>query len=219
MGDKVFTWKNLAAALLFMFLYIGLAVVVTLNFRPLYYYDMEHLHIPETSGYSEEMIRENYDILIDYNSMFYQGELQFNGLAMSEGGRIHFQEVKDIFTGFQKMFLADLVICAILFLYFMKRKSWGFLKLSGIITIVIPLVIGGLIAMNWEWCFVTFHHIAFDNDYWIFDYTTDPVINILPDTFFMHCAIMILAIVLFCAVVSFVAGSVLQQKRNNKTIG
>ena len=73
--------------------------------------------------------------------------------------------------------------------------------------------------MNWEWCFVTFHHIAFDNDYWIFDYTTDPVINILPDTFFMHCAIMILAIVLFCAVVSFVAGSVLQQKRNNKTIG
>ena len=29
----------------------------------------------------------------------------------------------------------------------------------------------------------------FDNDYWLFNSKTDPVIKILPDEFFMHCGI------------------------------
>ena len=80
---------------------ISVSVVLTLAFRPLYYLDISLLNIPEDSGYSREEIRENYDVLIDYNLSFGGGELEFPSLAMSEPGRIHFEEVRDIFNIFK----------------------------------------------------------------------------------------------------------------------
>lgn len=210
--EKTLTFGNLLFSILLMFLFISFAVVVTLNFRPLYYWDMEHLDIAVNSGLSEDVIRENYDVLIDYNSMFYQGELEFPTLAMSESGRIHFEEVKVIFVAFQYLLLVDLLICAGLLIWHIRKKYFAFLKLTGIVTIIIPAIIGGLIALNWEWVFVTFHEIAFNNDYWIFDPAYDPVITILPDAFFMHCALMILAVVVVCALLCLIVGLLLDKK-------
>ncbi len=210
--EKTLTFGNLLFSILLMFLFISFAVVVTLNFRPLYYWDMEHLDIAVNSGLSEDVIRENYDVLIDYNSMFYQGELEFPTLAMSESGRIHFEEVKVIFVAFQYLLLVDLLICAGLLIWHIRKKSFAFLKLTGIVTIIVPAIIGGLIALNWEWVFVTFHEIAFNNDYWIFDPAYDPVITILPDAFFMHCALMILAVVVVCALLCLIVGLLLDKK-------
>ena len=48
--------------------------------------------------------------------------------------------------------------------------------------------------MNWDLAFVLMHKILFRNDFWIFDAQTDPIIKILPDTFFMHCGILIMAL-------------------------
>lgn len=62
-------------------------------------------------------------------------------------------------------------------------------------TVALPAVLGILIALNWQTVFVLFHRIVFNNNYWIFDPATDPVITILPDAFFMHCALLILALV------------------------
>ena len=72
-----------------------------------------------------------------------------------------------------------------------KRKETAYLKWTSILTIALPAVLGVLVAVNWKWVFVTFHKIAFNNDYWIFDEATDPVITILPNAFFMHCALLI----------------------------
>ena len=44
--------------------------------------------------YTEKDIRSNYDALIDYNSLFNHQPLKFPTCAMSESGRIHFEEVK-----------------------------------------------------------------------------------------------------------------------------
>ena len=83
-----------------------------------------------------------------------------------------------------------------------KKSDWLFLKYTGICSIVIPSVLGGMIALNWEKVFITFHELVFQNDYWLFDPVTDPVILVLPDEYFMHCAIMIIGIVLLGAGVS-----------------
>ena len=49
---------------------------------------------------------------------------------------------------------------------------------------------------------MVFHRIFFRNDYWLFDSRTDPVILILPDAYFLHCALLILLLIvlggLFC---------------------
>ena len=86
--------RNTAAALSLMLFIIAAAVTITLNFRQLYYFDIDYLHIAETSGVDADTIKENYDILIDYNSMFNHDTLYFPDFAMSEHGRIHFEEVK-----------------------------------------------------------------------------------------------------------------------------
>lgn len=180
----------------FTLFFISLAVVATLNFRPLYYHDMRQLNLSERSGLSEEEIRENYDALIDYNSMFHQGELKFPSLAMSESGRIHFEEVRQIFVAVQYLCLISFLACAGLTFFSVRQKAgWRFLKLSSLLTVILPAALGLLIAWNWDQFFVSFHHLFFRNDYWIFDPKTDPVITILPDTFFLHCALMILVLI------------------------
>lgn len=180
---------------------ISVSVVFTLAFRPLYYLDISALDISEQSGYSEEEIRENYDVLIDYNMSLGKDKLEFPTLAMSEPGRIHFEEVRDIFNIFKYMAMAGVVLSIGGIVFCIRRKEYRYLKLTSILAIALPAVLGLLVALNWDWAFVTFHHIAFDNDYWIFDPLTDPVITILPDTFFMHCALMILGCVVLGSIV------------------
>ena len=60
--------KQIFTAIALTLCILSVAVIFTLNFRPLYYMDIHHFNLPEKTGYPEEEIRENYDSLIDYNS-------------------------------------------------------------------------------------------------------------------------------------------------------
>lgn len=202
-------------ALILTLTVISVSVVVTLAFRPLYYLDISALNIPEQSGYSKEEIRENYDVLIDYNLSFGSDSLEFPSLAMSEPGRIHFEEVRDIFQIFKYMAIAGAALSIGGIVVFARKREYLYLKLTSILAVALPAVLGLLVALNWDWAFVAFHHLAFDNDYWIFDPLTDPVITILPDTFFMHCALMILGCVVLGSVICGVAYRKCH-KRDNK---
>lgn len=73
-------FRNIAAALSLMMFIIAASVTITLNFRPLYYFDINHLNIAETSGIDAETIKKNYDILIDYNSMLTMTHFTFRTL-------------------------------------------------------------------------------------------------------------------------------------------
>ncbi len=206
---------SLVAAIFF----ISFAVTVTLHFRQLYYRDVDKLDIPGTSGYSKEICIRNYDVLIDYNSFTGPEELIFPDLAMSETGRIHFEEVKNIFLIFE----AAAVITGIAFVsgsvyIFRKKKKHSYLLWAGLIDIIIPAALALFIYLNWDRFFVFMHSILFNNDYWIFDETTDPVIKILPDTFFEHAAIMIISIVLILSLISVAAWFIIRHKSKNKAL-
>ena len=175
---------------------ISLAVVLTLACKPLYYLDIHALHIPETTGYTISEIKANYDAVIDYSLSFGNAPLEFPTFPMSEGGRIHFEEVKNIFNLFKYMAIFGTLTGAAGILRQRRKQSYGYLKLTAILTVSLPAVIGATVALNWDWAFVTFHELAFNNDYWLFDPATDPVINILPDAYFLHCAVMILVLVI-----------------------
>ncbi len=176
-------------------LIIAGAVTFTLHFRPLYYLDISLLRIETLSGLDKAVIIRNYDALIDYNNLFNHQPLAFPDFVMSEAGRIHFEEVKVVFDlfGYLTIFLLPLVLIGIWIAN--RTKSRAYLRVAGILGILIPVSLAVCIGLWWDRVFVIFHELVFNNDYWIFDEKTDPVITILPDTFFMHCAIMILAIV------------------------
>lgn len=51
------------------------------------------------------------------------------------------------------------------------------------LTIIIPSMLGFVVALDFNNAFIIFHKLVFRNDFWIFDYHSDPVIRILPETF------------------------------------
>lgn len=190
--------KQWIMAFLCMIVLVCTAITLTVLFRPLYYFDIDHLEIPERSGYSKEVCKRNYDVLIDYNLLVSPDRLEFPDLAMSEQGRIHFEEVKRIFVGAQVITIVGLIWILGRILWQRRKKDldYRWLKWTSPVCLILVTVVGAGVAINWEQAFVIMHKIFFRNDYWIFDADTDPVIRILPDTFFMHCGIMIISLVL-----------------------
>lgn len=186
-----------------MLFIISLAVCITVFFKPLYYFDIGYLHIDDYAKMDASVIKHNYDILIQYQSLFYQGALSLPDFTMSEYGRIHFVEVKRIFEVIQVTCLVTGVISALMIYLNTKHKEYRYLKLTTYITIGIPLLVGFLASLNFNQAFVIFHKIFFRNDYWIFDEVSDPVIKILPETFFMHCFMMIIVIVVILSLICY----------------
>lgn len=191
--------KDIFLSIMLMIFFISFAIVFTVFFKQLYYFDIDYLNIDITSGMPIKVIKENYDILINYQSIFYQGELNLPDFIMSTNGRIHFQEVKTIFEVIQVFMVISGLISIPMVMKRLREKEYRFLKLSGMLTIIIPSMLGFVVALDFNNAFIIFHKLVFRNDFWIFDYHNDPVIRILPETFFMHCFILIVVIVIVLA--------------------
>lgn len=177
-----------------------------------YYIDINALNIPESSGYSRDVIVSNYDAVMKFLSPFYNGPFDLPDLAYSEGGAQHFVDCKVIFNAVYAAGAVSMVL-VILILILKKKKDKRFLLASGITTLALPVLLLGLIAVDFDRMFVLFHKIFFSNDLWIFNPRYDEVINILPAAFFMHCAIIIAVFWVVAAIIQFV----FYRRNNQKT--
>ena len=95
---------NLIFSVIFSVLIIITIVKFTVGFKQLYYFDINYLNIPILSGLSKEEIKENYDYMIDYNLGKDKKEFELPTIKSSKQGKIHFEEVRDIFQSMNKMF-------------------------------------------------------------------------------------------------------------------
>lgn len=218
---------NIAMSLLLAILIISLSVTAVLAFKPLYHSAIERYGIEETSGMERDEIIENYDALIDYNFIGGQDSLRFPTLPSSEEGLAHFAEVKEIFTGFQWAGIVSAVLLALLVFagrfggrkerakaVLPAEKRYVWLKYGGIIACVLPVIVMAAAALWWDKVFVLFHEIVFDNDYWIFDAETDPVITMLPDGFFFECCMAIGALILILSGAAYFVYGKLRKREN-----
>lgn len=166
-----------------------------LSITPIYELLVDLLHIEETSGYSREVIIKNYRILIEYNMFWGPNKLIMPDFPMSYGGEYHFMEVKNIFVGMQFTAIGTAILLIPMWLFAKKHEIYEWLRWSIYAAVMIVVMIGAAVIIDWDGAFVLFHEIVFDNDYWIFDYTTDPVIWILPDSVFLIDASLILVLI------------------------
>lgn len=185
--------RDFILAISLMLFIISLAIVLTTFFKPLYYFDIEYLDI---AGYSRDVLKENYSALIDYQKIWNRSALYLPDFPMSISGRIHFKEVKDIFDMVQLVLISSGVVSIGLMIKNIKDKEFEFLRLTAFLTLFIPGCIAFLASANFSKAFEIFHKIFFRNNYWIFNPRTDPIITVLPETFFMHCFIMIVLLVM-----------------------
>lgn len=165
-----------------------------LIFKPLYNYDIKNLNISSDSGMSYEDIRNNYSILIDYLNSSDNNKLSLPSFSMTLETETHFAEVKHIFVLIKRSMYLFGILSVILTYMNIKNKKFFVFKYSSVILAALPLLIIPL-AINFNKSFTFFHKIVFRNEFWLIDPDLDPIINIFPETFFMHCFIVILVLI------------------------
>ena len=209
-----FRWTDIPTGICFLIALIAIGLAIAVNFRPLYYLNISWLKLSESSGLNAVVIKENYNALIDYCSPFYRGDLAFPSIRASQSGLSHFAEVKNIFNAIYIAGAVSLAVCVISFIIKRKNNEYKYLLVSGIVAIVIPVLFVIVSLINFNKVFILFHMLVFNNDDWIFDPATDPIINLLPETYFMECAMIIAGTVIIGAAVVIIRYFI--RKKNKK---
>lgn len=106
----------------------------------------------------------------------------------------HMEDVRGLFLGainLRRLCLIIAVFC-VLSLYLLKTNIKRLLPKSICIGtglfFAIVCILAGIISTNFSKYFILFHEIFFNNDLWILDPSTDLLINIVPEPFFMDTA-------------------------------
>ena len=191
---------------------ISSSIILSLKCKSLYYYDVKNLNISSMSGFSENEIKLNYDYLIDYNLNKNVGEFNLPTIKYSEEGKIHFEEVRNIFQMIKKVFYISGAISILGIIISIKNKNIKILNTTSIMTILLPIIVSIPLIINFNYFFIKFHELVFSNDYWIFDPEIDPVINILPQNVFFHIGMLILVIILGTSILLQVIYRLLNKK-------
>ena len=188
------------------------SVILGLKCKSLYYYDVKKLSISAMSGFTEEEIKQNYDYLIDYNLNKNVGEFHLPTIKYSKEGKIHFEEVRNIFQVIKKVFCLTGMISVLGVVFSIKNKNIKFLNNTSIMTILLPIITAIPLMINFNYFFIKFHEVVFSNDYWIFDPNIDPVINILPQDVFFHIGILILAMIFTISILLQISYRILNKR-------
>lgn len=153
---------------------------------------------------STEAIVLDYQKIISYIRNPLIKILKFDNFTLSQNGQIHFSEVKIIFFSICILAIVITLFFSVYLIYkiffYDKTKLYETAKINitictkylNIVTTTFILILILLISFDFTKYFNYMHKILFNNTYWIFNYQTDSIINILPEEFFMFCTIIIL---------------------------
>lgn len=169
--------------------------IILLNSTFIFKLYMIKTNIPSTLSIPLNKILADYKNMISYLRNPFIKNLSFDYFTLSNFGRIHFLEVKNIFL-FIYFFLALSVIFFI-FLFIKKRALLkSSLKYLSFITICFFIGLLCSFIIDFNRIFTLFHKLFFNNDYWIFNPITDSIITVLPESFFLLNAVIILILLL-----------------------
>lgn len=202
-------------------LIISFSIALPIYFRPFYYMQIESLNIEAYSGADYDTIKEAYDELLDYLTVP-GNEFSTGDFAYSENGKSHFEDCKVLFDLDGIAFIISLIGTVVMIVlnrlgvYKLWRPFGMNIAFSaGAYTLGGFAVIGGLAALDFDTAFTIFHTIFFPGkSNWLFDWNKDAIIRILPQDFFMNCAILILvSIITLCigCILSGIIGKILHK--------
>jgi len=202
-------WLTRLFALGLVILIITFSIALPIYFRPFYYIQMKVLDFTERAGaqYTDEMVWDAYNEVLDFLTL--PGKKFGTGVfPHSEEGESHFRDVKVLFN----LNAVALLISAatVVTLYILNRKKVISLQKKngyhisyyvGKWTLIIFTATALLVSINFTAAFDIFHRIFFPGKTnWYFDWEVDPIIWVLPQRFFINCAILIVAsIIIICA--------------------
>ena len=195
---------------------ISSSITMSIRFKPLFLYDVKKFDIPNTIGVSYDKIVKNYDELMNYLNNRKVSTLSMSDFKSSEEGLIHFKEVKKLFSLNYTINVISLLGSSIFLIYLFINGIVKKLKRPLIILFLCPIILTSILLLNFDRAFTMFHKIFFRNDYWLFDPDLDPIINILPQEFFMHSFIFIIILIELFVLILLVISKKINAKPLNK---
>ncbi len=206
---------------LFLFI-ISFSIGLPIYCRFFYYAQIDALSLPENTGFSFNQIKSAYDQMLNYltlpNQTFGTGVFKF-----SESGAEHFKDCKILFDINLIALISSSVFLILTLLLEKKGKitlarpfnmSVSFISATAILSLL--LIIGIIVAIDFSSAFTVFHHIFFaGKSNWLFNPNEMEVIKILPEQFFLNCALLIGAsILIFC--LSIIIYQLIKRKNKQK---
>lgn len=196
---------NIILGLCTTLLSIGFSVILVLNLTFIYKMAIEKFNLSKRTGVAVEDLMINYRGMIDYLRNPFIEELRFKNFSMSLSGQVHFEDVKQIFMN---IYIIMFITMCILVIFKLIKKISQHINLKdtlnyagNILFLLFGIIVTGIVV-DFSKIFIVFHKIFFNNNYWIFDPKTDPIINALPEELFMIYALIIL-ILLFSEAIIF----------------
>ncbi len=220
MKNKI--WTTIFGVAVFFFV-ITFSIGLPIYCRFFYYIQIKPLGLENYSGYDYATIKNAYDQVLNYLTLpgfpFGTGVFKY-----SESGMSHFADCKALFNLNLIVLLTSSAILITLGILHKKNKitllkplgfSAGFYACLTLLAVFGILAI--LVASNFDRAFVLFHSLFFPGkDNWIFNESVDEILKILPETFFMNCAILIASSIIIISITVIVVQIIKKIKSKSK---
>ncbi len=226
---KQFKALNIALTALFAaavtVLIITFCIGLPIYCRFFYYIQIKTLGLEQKTGWDYATIKRAYDEVLNFCTLP-GGQFSAGALRFSEEGAAHFADCKVLFSlDFWLMLSSAIVTVALAVLN--KLKIITILKplghrayfYSAIVAVALPLIIGVLCAIDFDKAFEVFHTIFFPGKTnWVFDWRYDEIILVMPEQFFMNCAIIIGVFLVAISAGLIVADVILCRRDKNRSM-
>lgn len=168
MRSKLRLRETLGLICLFLTI-VALSITITINFRPLYLFDIQHLNILKDVEVDRVTLIKNYDHLMMYLNNPFEKTLVFPDFPMSDSAAFHFYEVKKLFLLCYGVLLVTLMPSVLYLKYLVKNQrlwtlirpfQWG---------MFLPVLFGFFMLIGFDQFFIAFHGLFFNNDAWLFN--------------------------------------------------
>ena len=201
------------------FFFISCGTIIPCTFRPFYYWSVGPLGIESSSGYSYNTIKTAFDDVMNF--IWRGAPFKTGSLAFTAEEEAHFADCIPLF----RLQLILFIVGAVLFLtYYIltwtkvlpskRYKNLSPVTYGAMLTLTLMAVIGIWAAISFDGLFQVFHQVFFPGkSNWTFDPNTEEIIKILPESFFLECAIFIISVVVILCAVSITLGFVFRHKR------
>ncbi len=177
--------------------------------KAFYSYEFKKNGVYNTIGIEKDELMRVTNHLLDYmkgkeENLAIEADLKYVGKRefFNQKEKEHMIDVKNLFmSGFAIRNISFfLFIITIALLFVLKANTFKILAKTNRIVLsaflLITIILGIIISINFNTAFNVFHEIFFTNDLWILDPNTDLLLNMVPLPFFIDISIFI-ALILF----------------------
>lgn len=196
--------KNIICKVLLEVAIVFFIVTFTLEFlilfRPLYYFNITYMRMPQATNYSYAEIKQGFDQLMDF-LVFYK-DFKMGIFVCSNDAKAHFYDCRNLFTlNFIVLIISTITLIT---LYVLNKKQIITIKykrlsigMSSVFSFLVVFIISIICSLiNFTKFFIFLHSIFFPGkDNFMFTYD-DTIIKILPEELWINYGIALIVILL-----------------------